>query len=440
MYLTRDAMSDAMGVDQLRLESELRVLTEIAKTLTSPLELPELLDAVLHKIAEVLEPAEAGTIMLWDPSGGLFRTVASFGFEREALQRIGIQAGESISGKVYDSGKILLLDNTQAVAQAMGDLRQANRLFLHQAMRKDSPPQSCLAVPLQVEGHKFGVLVLFTLHKPTAFAYHDLPFVQSLADLIALAIDRASLQARADAVRQAHLEEHMRSEVMAALSHQLRMPLSAIKGYASAMLLPELNWSDAKRSEFLGLIDEECDSMETLIADMLDSALIDVGQLKVERQPIRLPRLATEIANEMQHRTELHDLLVDFPTDFPLVEADPHWVKQVFRNVLDNAIKYSPEGGLIVIRGEARLTDILISVADQGLGISPEDLIPLFEKYFRAKYHNGYHISGTGLGLPIARAIVEAHGGRIWADSKLGEGTTVYFTLPLQLSLSQEAA
>jgi len=180
--------------------------------------------------------------------------------------------------------------------------------------------------------------------------------------------------------------------------------------------------------------------METLIAEMLDSALIDIGQLKPEPQPLRLPRLADEMAGEIQRRSEQHSLLVDFPPDFPLVEADPHWIKQVFRNVLDNAVKYSPEGGLIVLRGEARPADVLVSVADQGLGISPEDLIPLFEKYFRAKYHNGYHIGGTGLGLPIARAIIEAHGGRIWADSKLGEGTTVYFTLPLLPTPVEEAA
>jgi len=426
--------------DRLRLESELRALTEVAKTLTAPLELPELLEAALQRMAQELEPAEAGVIMLWDPSAGLFRAAASIGFDREALGRIGIRSGESITGKVYDSGKPLLLENPESVAQAMGNLRTANLSYLQQARRKDGIPQSCLAVPLQVEGRRFGVLVLQTLHKPAAFAYRDLPFVQSLADLIALAIDRTNLQAQADASRQARQEEHMRSEVMAALSHQLRMPLSAIKGYASALLLDELNWSEAKRREFLEMIDEECDGMETLIAEMLDSALIDIGQLKPEPQPLRLPRLADEMSGEVQRRSEQHSLLVDFPADFPLVEADPHWIKQVFRNVLDNAVKYSPEGGLIVVRGEARPADVLVSVADQGLGISPEDLIPLFEKYFRARYHNGYHIGGTGLGLPIARAIVEAHGGRIWADSKLGEGTTVYFTLPLLPTLAEEAA
>ena len=221
-------------------------------------------------------------------------------------------------------------------------------------MRKDGIPQSCLAAPLQVKGRNSAC---WCCRRCTnrSFAYRDLPFVQSLADLIALAIDRASLQAQADATRQARQEEHMRSEVMAALSHQLRMPLSAIKGYASALLLEELDWSEEKRREFLEMIDEECDGMETLIAEMLDSALIDIGQLKPERQPLRLPRLAAEMAGEIQRRSEQHHLLVDFPPDFPLVEADPHWIKQVFRNVLDNAVKYSPEGGLIVIRGEARL-------------------------------------------------------------------------------------
>jgi signal transduction histidine kinase len=223
----------------------------------------------------------------------------------------------------------------------------------------------------------------------------------------------------------------MRAEVMAILSHQLRMPLTAIKGYSSALLLEEVEWDEEKRQEFLGYIEEESDNMDAMITEILDSSLIDVGQLQLSHQPLRLQHLATEVANEMQRRTEVHNLIVDFPTEFPLVAADPRWLKQVFRNVLDNAIKYSPEGGLIVIRGQVRPNDVTVSVADQGPGISPEDLIPLFEKYFRIRTSDGVPVEGTGLGLPVARSIVEAHGGRIWAESKLGEGTTIYFSLPL---------
>ena len=126
-------------------------------------------------------------------------------------------------------------------------------------------------------------------------------------------------------------------------------------------------------------------------------------------------------------------IVVDFPANFPIIDADPRRIRQVILNILDNAIKYSPQGGLIVIRGEVRPTDIVVSIADQGVGISPEDLIPLFDKYFRVKAPTGYHVPGTGLGLPVARAIVETHGGRIWATSKVGEGTTLYFSIPLRL-------
>ncbi len=158
--------------------------------------------------------------------------------------------------------------------------------------------------------------------------------------------------------------------------------------------------------------------------------MIDVGQLVIEPQPIRLPRLAREIAEEMQRHTDRHRLVVDFPPDFPIVDADPLRIKQVIRNILDNALKYSPQGGLVVIRGEVRPSDVVVSISDQGVGISPEDLIPLFEKYFRVKSPTGYHVPGTGLGLPVARGIVEAHGGRIWAESKVGQGTTLYFSVP----------
>ncbi len=122
-------------------------------------------------------------------------------------------------------------------------------------------------------------------------------------------------------------------------------------------------------------------------------------------------------------------LVVDFPADFPLLMADPRRLRQVLRNVLDNAVKYSPDGGLIVMRGQVRAGDVVVSIADQGVGIAPEDLLPLFDKYFRVQRATGDHVPGTGLGLPITRAIVEAHGGRIWAESKLWQGTTFHFSL-----------
>ncbi len=409
---------------------ELYSLGEVAKTLTAVLDLPDLLGAVMDKLSRVLEPAETGTIMLWDQSSGLFRAEAAFGYDLHLLREMGLRAGESITGKVYDAGVSRLLATPAEVAMAIADMRPPNRTAMARALGSDAAPRSALAVPLQAGDHQFGVLVLETWRGPVEFTGRDVPFVQTLADLIALAIDRARLQAKADAIRAAQQADRLRSEVMATLSHELRTPLGAIKGYATALLLDEVDWPAEKRREFLHSIDEECDNLQTMISDILDSALIDAGQLVIEPQPVRLARLAREAADEMQHRTESHRLVVDFPSDFPIVDADPRRIKQVVRNILDNAIKYSPHGGLVVTRGEVRSTDVVVSIADQGVGIAPEDLIPLFEKYFRVKSPTGYHVPGTGLGLPVARALVEAHGGRMWAESKVGQGTTLYFSLP----------
>jgi K+-sensing histidine kinase KdpD len=287
-----------------------------------------------------------------------------------------------------------------------------------------------VAAPIAVGDQKLGVLVLETLNHSSEFTEHDLPFAQTLADLIALTLDRERLKVRADAVREARRAEHTRSEVMATLSHELRMPLATIKGYATALLLDEVTWSETKRKDFLELIEEACNDMEGMIQDILDSSMIEVDRLRIEYLPVHLPDIAREIATEVQHRSKLHRPVVDFSTDFPIVEADPRWVKQVFRNILDNAVKYSPDGGLIVIKGEARSADVVVSISDQGIGISPEDLIPLFEKYFRVRSAATLHVPGTGLGLPIARALIQAHGGHIWVESRVGEGTTIFFSLP----------
>lgn len=421
-----------------RLKGQLRVLNEVARLLTLPIELVELLNRFMDTIIGVVEPAEVGLIMLWDQSAGYFRAAAAFGYDPDVIHQFGPREGESITGKVYDSGKALLLTTQDKVAQAMDNLRPGNRSILERSLGRNPLPISTLAVPIFVRDHKYGVLVLETIQAPAVFTEEDVGFVQNLADLIAMAIDRFQLAEQADASRQIKELERMRSEMMATLSHELRLPLTSIKGYSTALLMQDIHWGPEKAQEFLRNIDNEADSMQSMIKDILDSALIDVGQLKLELQPVRLQYLAREVAGEIQRHTEIHRILTDFPADFPIIEADLRWIKQVFRNLLENSVKYSPEGGLIVIHGEVRSEDVVVRVADQGIGISPEDLIPLFEKYFRVRSTERLHVSGTGLGLPVARSIVEAHGGRIWADSQVNQGTTVFFSLPKSFNLNEE--
>jgi signal transduction histidine kinase len=231
--------------------------------------------------------------------------------------------------------------------------------------------------------------------------------------------------------------------VVSTLAHEMRTPLTSIKGYSTALLMEDVTFSPETQREFLQIIDEECDILQDLIHDLLESSIIEAGLLRLELQPVRLQLLAESVTSDMARRAPQHRFFVDFPPNFPIVDADPDRVTQILRNLLDNAVKYSPAGGLVVIRGEARDKDVVISVADQGVGIAPEHLNRLFEKFFRAKGMLGRHVVGSGLGLPIARTIVEGHGGRIWAESRLGQGSTFYFTLPrhgLDLASGKEEA
>ena len=415
--------------------AKLYILTEVTKTLITPLELTDLLKAVMDTIANVLETAEFGVVWLWDPLAGLLRPQVVCGPDfphLQSLHQLRLRIGESVAGKVYREGKAVVFGTPTDVANAMADLRPANHAIWNQGLGSSKRPYSMIAVPLWAGGREYGVLMLGTLHSSNYFAATDVSFIQILADLIALAIERSRLETEALAVSEARLADRLRAEALALLSHELRTPLGAIKGYTTALLIEETSWPQEKQHEFLLRIDEECEQLEALISELLDSSLIDAGQLVLEYHPVRLERLAQEVVDEAQYLTSIHRFILNFPAGFPLIDADPFRVKQVLRSLVNNAIKYSPDGGLVTIQGEVRATDIVVSIADQGIGIASENLISLFEKYFRVKTPSKYQIPGTGLGLPMARAIVEAHEGKIWVESKLGEGTIFFFTLPRQ--------
>jgi len=416
-------------------DRELFILGEVARVLAARLELIELLQSVLEKITDVLAPAEFGVVLVWDSSERLFhpRAVAGPALQYpQAVLEMSLEEDESVTGKVHAEKKACLLSTATDVAREKASMRPTNQRAMFKAYGGEILPKSVIAAPLSTSEHRYGVLVLETLHGSTVFSESDVSFIQTLADLIALEIDRNRLDSEANTIRKAQEADRLRAEVMATFSHELRTPLAAIKGYATALLLDEIEWPEEKRREFLQLIDDETDNLEGMISEILDSSLIDVGQLEISLQPVRLPLMAQEVADEMQRHSAKHHFAIDFPSDFPIVDVDPRRIRQVFRNILDNAIKYSPDGGLIMIRGVIRPSDVAVSIADQGVGISPEDLIPLFDKYFRVKAPTGYHVPGTGLGLPVSRAVVEAHGGRIWASSKVGEGTVLFFSIPLE--------
>lgn len=407
------------------------MLLEVATGLTQAVEFDSLLNGVMKTLSDRLEVVDAGAVFLYDEESGELRVRAVSGYRRELAMRARLKPGESISGSVFESGKAKIYSTQQDIERAMTTISPKNRALFDDATEGWGRPQSAAALPLLIGESRIGVLLLQCFAKDgKRFREEDLSFFGALAGLIATAIDRVRLQDEARGVRALEEANRLKGELLSILAHEMRTPLASIKGYSTALLLEDVQWQPGKQREFLEIIDAECDTLSEIVRDLLESSIIDAGLLEIEKEPVLLPRLAQQAMTDIARRTKIHRFLVTFPDDFPMAQADPERIRQVLHNLLDNAVKYSPDGGLVVVRGEVGQAEVIVSVADQGVGIAPEDLNRLFDKYFRVKSESGRPVPGTGLGLPIAQTIVENHGGRIWAESQLGKGTTLYFSLP----------
>ncbi len=235
-----------------------------------------------------------------------------------------------------------------------------------------------------------------------------------------------------DITREKELDE-MKSQLLATVSHELRTPLASIKGFATTLLRDDVEWDDVSRREFLAIIDQESDRLAELIGNLLDMSRIEAGTLSIETEPIDLRPIIEGTAAEFQRMTSAHNIGTDVPPDLPAVSADSRRARQVLRNLVENAIKYSPDGGPITITARATPEAVQTSVTDVGIGIDEQQLQRIFDRFYQVDSASTRRVGGSGLGLSICKAIVEAHHGRLWAESQLGEGTTFHFTLPLAL-------
>jgi signal transduction histidine kinase len=185
------------------------------------------------------------------------------------------------------------------------------------------------------------------------------------------------------------------------------------------------------RLDFLQGIDEEADKLETIVANLLSLSRMESGRLYLNRYPTDLGQLIQEIVARMDAQAPEHRLICDVPREPLVAKMDARSIEQVMRNLVDNAIKYSPAGGAVTVHSHTDETQVWVSVSDEGIGIQPKDLERVFERFYRADTEVGRSAGGVGLGLAVCRSIVEAHGGRIWAESAPGEGSTFRFTMPV---------
>jgi len=226
--------------------------------------------------------------------------------------------------------------------------------------------------------------------------------------------------------------DRMRSGLLANVSHELRTPLASIKGFASTLLQPDVEWSEEEQREFLQAINQESDRLTRIINDLLDMSRIDAGALKfLEMGNYQISEILDSINGRLAGLTEHYQLQVIVPESPLWVFADEMRIGQVLANLVDNATKFSKNGSLITI--EAVLSDdqVIISVTDKGEGIPSKLLDRVFDRFYQAESIVTGRKSGTGLGLSICRGIIEAHGGKIWVESQEGKGSKFSFSLPV---------
>lgn len=222
--------------------------------------------------------------------------------------------------------------------------------------------------------------------------------------------------------------DELKSTFVSVVSHELRTPVALIKGYASTLRRDDAKWDRATVNESLTVIEDEADRLTKMIDDLLDASRLQAGGLSIKRTDVALGLVAERVATRFQTQSARHSIVCEFPAKYPVIVGDENRLEQVLANLVSNALKYAPEGE-IRITGTSAPGQCIVCVSDQGPGIDARDLPHIFDRFYRAT-GAVKNTKGAGLGLYLAKAIIEAHGGRIWADPALQRGTRICFSIP----------
>jgi two-component system, OmpR family, sensor histidine kinase KdpD len=352
-------------------------------------------------------------------------------------------AGEQDAIRLYElSTTLARLRDEQTIAETLMektiDTLQADRVeiviestpepvFLARGMVFTRKPD--LLVPLQTAQGLAGEIRLWRLHPPIQPAEERI--LRIFASQGVLAIERVRFSNADQKARVLEESDRLKSSLLSSVSHELRSPLAAIKASVSSLRSGEVEWESEARTDLLETVEEEIDHLNVLVGNLLDMSRIEAGALKPQKKPNMLAEIVGAVTTRMRKQLQNHSLRVDVSDDLPMVSVDFVQMQQVFTNLLSNSLKYSPPGSTIQVTAKLRdAHSLLVTVANQSMPLPENDLNKIFSKFYRI--NPSERVTGTGLGLSICKGIIDAHGGRIWAENVL-DGTAFNFTLPINL-------
>jgi GAF domain-containing protein len=401
--------------------AEVSTLYQLARQANTSLDLQERLDSIVWALKEAMG-CRACSIALIEPLSNMLEIRAAAGVQVKWREEFKLRLGEGIAGRVALEGTPVYLPDT---------LGEKDFIFFDQSVR------SLLTVPLNIKDKVVGTLTVDS-DRPDAFSAADERLLTIAAAQVANAIENAqlyaSLEQRARNLTEAYAElqevDRLRDEMVQNVSHELRMPLTFVKGYVELLLAGDAGPLTDEQREHLEIVIEKTNTVTRLVSDIM--FLQQVDKLPAKRFPVSLNKLAQRAIRGCAATAEKAGLtLVEHVSDgLPPVSGDEGRLLQVFDNLLGNAIKFSPEGGQIIVTVEDAGSMVQVSVADQGVGIPPDQLERIFERFYQVDGSARRRFPGVGLGLTIAKRIVEAHGGRIWAVSEPGNGSAFHFAIP----------
>ena len=419
---------EARTQDLTRSVGELRALGDVGRALSSTLDLDTVLQTIVTRASQ-LAGTDACSVYEYDEATEAFHLRATHNLDEEFValaRRTPTRKGEGIQGRMALTRQPVQIPDIAAEDAYRGPLRD---ILLRTGTR------ALLAVPLLREDELIGGLTV-NRKTPGAFPPEVIELLQTFATQSALAIQNARLfREIADKSRQLEAASRHKSEFLANMSHELRTPLNAILGFSEVLAERMFGEVNEKQAEYLQDILSSGRHLLSLINDILDLSKVEAGRLELELGRFHLPTALDNALTLVRERATRHGITLTQTVDERVgdIVADERKVKQILLNLLSNAVKFTPEGGRVGLTATAADGVITIAVSDTGIGIAPEDQAAIFEEFRQVGREDARKQEGTGLGLTLAKKFVELHGGRIWVQSQVGQGSTFSFTLPVRL-------